>query len=205
NLLTNTEVSNGLITTSPQNTPYKTLIVPATQKMPLATLKKIIAMVADGATVIFQSLPQDVPGLTDYQNRHNEFSTILSELSFKENASGLQEAKVGKGKVLVSANINAALAKEQIDGEDVIKSGLKFIRRKVENGTFYYVVNHSAKDVDEFVSFNSLEKEVVLLDPQNGSFGRANTRFNNGKRQVRLQLKSGEAAILKFAEDVQSE
>jgi hypothetical protein len=65
-LLNGTEVLNGLIHTSPNNTPYRTVVVPVSKKMPVETLEKLIKLANQGATVVFQALPEDVPGLGNY-------------------------------------------------------------------------------------------------------------------------------------------
>jgi len=202
NLLKNAAVSDGLINTSPNNTPYKTIIVPITRKMPLETLEKVLALAKDGATVVMQKLPEDVPGLGDYGNRHKQFKKIISDIRFTETQNGIQYANVGKGRVLLSLDIKKALQYSKINGEEKLsKTGLGFIRRHAnDGGTYYYVVNHTAKDINEIVPFQSVGREVILLDPQDGRYGKASSTANDGGSKVRLQLKSGEAVILKFAD-----
>ena len=43
------------------NTRYQVIVVPATRRMPVATLQKLAALAASGAKIIFEKLPEDVP------------------------------------------------------------------------------------------------------------------------------------------------
>src|SRR6185436_15983048 len=59
---------------------YKVLVVPATRRMPVATLQVISRLAAAGATVIFEKLPEDVPGYGRLEARRAEFKQALSKL-----------------------------------------------------------------------------------------------------------------------------
>jgi len=61
-LLDGLSVKNGVITTK-SGSSYRALIVPACQFMPVSTLKSIIYLAKHGAEVIFQQMPEDVPGM----------------------------------------------------------------------------------------------------------------------------------------------
>ena len=66
----NTSVNQGQIKTS--GLTYKTIILPAVKNIPLSTMKKIMQLAEQGATVIaFQDIPQDVPGLSDLAKRQD--------------------------------------------------------------------------------------------------------------------------------------
>ena len=71
-----------------------------------------------------------------------------------------------------------------------------YIRRKSDQGVYYYLVNHSAKAVDGYLAFNENGKSCLLLDPQSGSTGVAKVKEENGKLNVRLQMNPGEAMIV---------
>ncbi len=199
-LLTDATVADGLIHTSPQNTPYKVLVVPVTRKMPVETLKKLLELAHQGATVLLQSIPEDVPGWGDYQNRHSQFEKVLDEMQFFPVGAGIEEANIGKGRILLSANIVEALQQNNIVGEQVTQHGLGFIRRKTTDSTYYFVVNHQATAIDRWIPFQSpVDQEAIAMDPQSGRFGRAACRSEDDQLKVRLQLQPGEAIILKFS------
>jgi hypothetical protein len=70
----------------------------------------------------------------------------------------------------------------------------------VDGQKYYYIVNHTSADVDTAVYLNAVGKSVLLMDPQIGTFGVAPSAIENEKTKVRIQLKSGEATILKVSD-----
>lgn len=200
-LLTGAEVKDGLIHTSPNNTPYKTVVVPVTRKMPTETLQKLIQLANQGTTLIFQALPEDVPGLGNYKKRSKHFKKMLASIKFFNVEEGIQQANVGTGRILISEDVVNALVYSKIEGEQLTENGLGFIRRQADDGLYYYLVNHNAHDIDAVVPFQNPHTGVVIMDPQSGDFGKASLSRIDGKNQVRVQLKAGEAAIFKFTNE----
>ncbi|RZL50989.1 MAG: glycoside hydrolase [Pedobacter sp.] len=200
-LLANATIANGLVQTAANASPYQTLIVPQSEMMSLNTLNKIIAMANAGATVIFQELPKDVPGLNELELRKLQLKTALGKLNFVALTDGVKQYKTGNGQILLAQDVQKALIYKSIKGEELVKSGLQFIRRKIDGGKYYYVVNHTAKDVDAYLPINETGI-VTLMDPLNGHFGLADTKLEDGKFKVRLQLKPGESMILKIGKGI---
>lgn len=188
-LLSKTKTSHNLLQTAENAAPYKVLIIPASQLMSLETLDQIIQLANNGATVIFQELPKDVPGLNDLQNRRAKLKATLAKFNFSGN--DVATFKTGKGEIILAKDIQTALVQQNIKREALTDSGLKFIRRKSDNQTFYYLVNHTAKDIDTYLPLNAMGK-AVILDPQSGLIGAAAMQNN----KVRVQIKSGEALFL---------
>lgn len=201
NLLANANVANGLVKTAPNAAPYQTLIVPQSEMINLNTLNKIIAMANAGATVIFQELPKDVPGLNDLELRRTQLKTALQKLNFVALTNGVKQFKTGKGQILLANDVQKALKYKNINREELTDSGLQFIRRKIDGGKYYYIVNHTAKAIDSYIPVNETGS-VILMNPLNGAYGLADTKLEDGKLKVRLQLQSGESIILKIAKDV---
>lgn len=193
-LLTNTKITNNLLQTAENASPYKVLIIPASKLMSLETLEHIVELARNGATIIFQELPQDVQGLNDLENRRGKLKSILAKFGFADGGKGVSTFKTGKGEILLSGDIQKALVQRNINRETLTDSGLKFIRRKGNNETFYYLVNHTAKDIDTYLPLNAMGK-AVILDPQSGLIG--STAMQNNK--VRVQIKSGETLFLNLS------
>ncbi len=200
NLLAQSAIENGLFKTAATASPYKVLIVPQCDMINLNTLNKILAMATAGATVIFQELPNNVPGLHNLSSRQQQLKVTLSKLNFVEIANGVKQYKIGKGQVLLASDVQKALQFKAIKREELADSGLQFIRRNIAGGKYYYVVNHTAATIDAYLPINETGK-VVLMDPQNGAFGLAATKTENGQFKTRLQLKSGESIILKITKE----
>jgi hypothetical protein len=195
--------SDGLISTTSAANPYRSLIVPACNLMPVETLQQLITLAGNGGTVIFQRLPEDVPGLGKLEEKRKVFKRILASLDLKIVQSGILAAVVGKGTIMVAEDLQSALHMKNIEGEQLVISGLQFIRRKLLNGYSYYLVNHTAKTVDEWLPLNYAGKSVMILDPQSGAYGLATTSAKGKTTLVRVQLKPGETLFLQSNAEAQ--
>ncbi|WP_316765730.1 glycosyl hydrolase [Pedobacter frigiditerrae] len=196
NLLSQSSVENGLVKTATNASPYKVLIVPQCEMMDLKTLNKIITLANAGATVIFQELPKDVPGLNDLSVRQTQLKTALAKLAFINLSNGVKQFKTGKGQILLANDVEKALQYKAVKREELTDSGLQFIRRDISGGKYYYVVNHTAKPIDAYLPINEAGY-VLLMDPLNGAYGLAASKVENGQLRARFQLKSGESIILR--------
>jgi hypothetical protein len=147
-ILSTSQVVNGNIITATMAQKRKALLIPACNYMPLNTLNNIIGLAKNGATIIFQQLPKDVPGLNKLMERQQALKSTLAALSFSDAGNGVKKASQGSGQILLSADVQKALEYKNITGEQLITSGLKFIRRQIPGGKYYYLVNHTDKAVD---------------------------------------------------------
>ncbi|TCD05630.1 glycoside hydrolase [Pedobacter frigidisoli] len=194
-LLNKSTVSNNQLKTAENASPYKVLIIPASNMMSPETIDKIVQLATNGATVVFQELPKDVPGLNDLEKRREKLKSSLSKLAFVDE-KGISTFKTGKGKIILSNNIQLALKANTINREELTDSGLQFIRRKTASGHYYFLVNHTAKAIDTYLPLNETGK-VVILDPQSGLLGKAEMQGN----KVRVQIKSGETLFLNVSKE----
>lgn len=184
----------GKLETDAKANPYRVLIIPACKMMPPETLLQIVTLAKAGATVIFQALPQDVPGLSNLENRRAKLKALIDSLKFTTHGAGEKLCLFGKGKIYLSPSVKPALVQNQLPGESLAVSGLQFIRRKNGTNTYYFLVNHTAKNIDTFLNLNQKGK-FSLLNPLNGTTGKALVK--DGK--VRVQLKSGASLFVKVA------
>jgi len=196
-MLAGSTVVNGQIMTNINAQSRKVLVIPQCQLMPLATLDKIIALAKAGATVIMQKLPEDVPGLADLDGRRAKLKTTLAALQFTDVYNGIKQCKTGAGQILLAADAQKALEFKNIKGEQIGETGLKFIRRAIAGGKYYYIVNHTAKAVNADLALNIKAASVVIMDPQSGAYGVAKSNVDGSVTSVRVQLQPGEATILK--------
>jgi len=200
-LLHGLTVKNGWITT-PSGSTYRTLIIPTCSYMPATTLGRIKELVAQGARVIFQQMPEDVPGMNNLDANRQLRMELIKSLSLNESASTLKVALIGKGEVLQSDNILTALESREIKREKLTDLGLKFICRKGKAGIYYYLVNHTPNNIDGFVPLNELGKHCLLLDPQTGTTGLAQLETGERLLKVRLQMKPGEAMFVLVSQEI---
>lgn len=196
-MLAQAQVSNGNIKVAPTAPSYKTIVIPSCKYMPVETLQKLITLAQNGATIIFNSLPEDVPGLNDLAKRRSNFKNILSRLTFSKQGGAMQQLSMGKGKIILSNDVEHALQTSNINREELGDMGLKFIRRTLSDGKYYYLVNHTAKPIEGYVPLNTKATSVIIMDPQSGDYGMASTTTAEGKYKVRIQMQPGEALILR--------
>ncbi len=162
------------------NTRYRVIVVPATRRMPVATLQKLATLAAAGTKIIFEKLPEDVPGYGHLAERRAEFKTALTALS---------------PQATVNADILTAVA-SHARREAFTDSGLSFIRRASGSGTHdYFVTNLTAKTFAGWIKLADAAPAVRILDPLDGRVGLAAT----GPQGVFIQIAPGESFLLNTA------
>ena len=188
-LLDKAVVKDGMIRTSEQSSPYKVLVIPAARLMPVETLQRIIELARQGGTIMLEALPEDVPGLGTLESRRKQFKDLIATIPFAENGV----ARIGKGQLILAPEMQEGLEQQHINRETLTDAGLKFIRRKAGTDTYYYIVNHTPKAIDQDLLLNAKGTGVLIMDPQTGNYGKALVRGSG----VKVQLLPGEALILK--------
>lgn len=176
--------------------------------MPLATFDQLIKLAQNGATVAFVNrMPEDVPGLSNVDNKRNTFKKLLAQLRFEDAGKpGVQRASAGKGAFLLGKDINQLLTAADVKREAMVDNGLQYIRRRHDKGYYYFIVNWSDKAVDGWVPLQTSAKSVALYNPMTEKLGMAQFRLTNGRAsdgrttngtgEVYLQLAPGESCIL---------
>jgi len=200
-LLNRCEVKDGLLQAAPEGPSYKVLVVPKTDFMPVATFENILKLAENGATVILGKMPDDVPGFGNLEERRGQLIRLTSGLTFDDIGDGIRVSKTGKGQIILSPDVQKALQYSTIYGENISASGLRFIRRNINGDKYYYLVNHTARAVDGFIPLNVNSASVMIMDPQTGNFGLAETSNEGNKTEVRLQIEPGYSIILRTSKD----
>ncbi len=197
-MLHQASVHDGIISITPRGAKYKVLVIPACQKMPVVTLQHIIRLANQGATVIIQQFPEDVPGFIEIQKRKEALQKIIDGIKLSDASGGLQTNNMGKGRIILG-DIDIALDYSGIHSEKMTATGLKFIRRKLADGKYYFIANNTATDLDETIFLQTPANAVLLMDPLKGDIGTISHEKRKTESGVRLQLKSGESVILKLS------
>ena len=192
--LEKTSFRDGLIKT--QGSAHGVLIVPAVRRMPLATLQQIVRLASEGANVfITDQLPSDVPGLGNLSERRARFQEILRNMKFEDGGGALKIASVGKGTITLGGIADFI----KLDTPEVgpyLETRLPFIRRRTEDGRFFFVANLSGGKFDDWFRLGGEARSAVLLDPLSGATGVAAFRNTPNGTEVRLQLEPGESMLL---------
>ncbi|RYD82281.1 MAG: glycoside hydrolase, partial [Sphingobacteriales bacterium] len=90
-----------------------------------------------------------------------------------------------------------ALQYMQLAPEEMVKTGLQFIKRKSANVSWYYIVNHTGNTIDSLIHLQANTKNYFLLDPLTGKQGKIIPVEKDRKNYVRIQLLPGESSIVK--------
>jgi hypothetical protein len=191
---------NGTIGIAERGARNKILFVPKCSKMPAATLKYIKGLASQGATILIEALPEDVPGYSELDEHKANLKSLIRDL-LPENGAGAAVKIVGKGKIIFSVDINKGLELAGVQPESLVQTGLKFIRRLMDDGKYYYLVNHTARDIDTIIRLNVNDRSVMILDPQSGATGYGGIKSNDEESvSIRVQIKSGASLFLKTSD-----
>ncbi|MBO6237421.1 MAG: glycoside hydrolase family 2 protein, partial [Bacteroidales bacterium] len=177
---------------------YKTLIVPECDKMYLSTFEQLLALARKGATILVENeLPKDVPGLTDLEQNRARLEKLKAGLRFSEE-NGIRTARVGKGRICVSADLDALLASAGVSRERMYDNGLQCISRvKDDGGRYYFVKNPTAAAIEGWIPVDAVCGSIGIYDPMDGRFGFGRVRTaEDGKSEVWMKLEPDQSLLL---------
>lgn len=166
-------------------TRYKSIVVPAIERIPLETLSCLLNLAKKGGRVIFENdIPYDVPGLFDLEKRRKSITAIRNEMiKFPS-------------KIRITSNATETLLKEGIYAEELTRKGLEFVRKKSGDSTIYFVTNLDAKFSEDWIQLNTNAESIEIYDPVNERRGNASLRKTETGSEVYLQLTPGQSCIL---------
>jgi hypothetical protein len=163
---------------------YRAVVVPRSWRMSPATLRTLRALLEAGVPVVFEALPQDVPGLGRLAARRAELQELVADARLRKAVSG---------------DVPAALAKLDLAREAAVAAaGLGHIRRARPDGHDYFLVNFGAQPFDGWLQLGTPAEAALLLDPVSGRAGMAAVKRGAQRAaRVHLQLASGESLLLR--------
>jgi hypothetical protein len=161
---------------------YKALLIPKTKHLPMASLEKLIALKKAGAHILFEDLPQTVPGFKNYQEETAKMHFLLDANKLTTTPSKAWDS------ILIQSGAKP---------EKWVNTGLKYIRRKWNNETLYYIVNHTSSTIQEWLPLGVPSENVTIFDPLSAKEGRAQTKKIDGIQHTRVEIKSGNSLVLR--------
>ncbi|HYW35286.1 MAG TPA: glycosyl hydrolase [Balneolaceae bacterium] len=195
--LQRTTVKKGLLQTPGAR--YKALVVPPCRFMSVGTLQAVLRLIQHGGKVIFlDHLPKNVPGLGNLAQRRQQYKKLVQKfpegLSFNNN----KKQRLGSGELITGSDLKKTMSLTGVPAEAMVEEGLKYERRKLPDGTAYFIKNpHTHKTVDGWVPLSVPATSAAIYAPYSGKKGVAKTRSANGHTQVYLQLHPGQALIVR--------
>jgi hypothetical protein len=156
------------------------LVIPRVRRMSPATLEALARL---ETSVIFEALPEDVPGLGKLEARRESFRRMLAASSWAAR---------------VHADVPGSLKSAGLVPEQAGRVPLGHIRRARDGGRDYFFVNHAAGEFSGWLQLAIPARAALLMDPLTGRTGFASVRAGEGGRaSVYLQLASGESLLLR--------
>jgi hypothetical protein len=185
---------NSLVT---GNNNYKAILLPANKLITEQSFQQLIALAKLGAKVlVYKNLPEDVPGLLQFEKRRSVFQQLVKQLSFVQSGN-LKKAAIGKGVFIVSDDLGSLLGEARVSNESLAEKGLSSLHRENADGFTWFINNRTEKPIHEWIELKEKAASVALFNPMTGNSGIANWRTNShGFIEVYLQLESFESIIV---------
>ena len=181
---------------TPGGTRYRLLALDtSTEYMSLPVLKRVKALVYDGA-IVTGTKPVNTPSLSDEED---QFRAIADELWKNETGVNI----LGKGKVYAGKNIKQVL--EELDIKEDFSytrpmndTEVLFVHRKINDGDVYWVNNRNNRFEDIDATFRVSGKTPELWNPETGNISEISYEIENGLTTASLQLKPNDAIFIVF-------
>lgn len=165
---------------------YPLLIVPESRYLPEKTAARLAKLREQGANIIALGKPgRDVPGHHDLDARRKQLAASEAAIPHAGNSDALR--------VFRKSGQPAA-------ENDLARLGIRHVRRRLDDGHAYFLVNSSGKAIDAPVKLSRTHQSAVLLDPMSGKSGVA-----DAKDAIRLVLAPGESRIIRTYSNKQAE
>ena len=189
-LLTRISVKNGRLVL-PDGMNYRLLVLPDTNRMPLAVLQKIQELVKDGA-IVTGPRPEKDPGLKDFPKCDQEIETISSEVWGACNGKEVTIHRYEKGQIYQGIAIREILKQiglvPDFEYTGDSETFIDFIHRTLDDGTdIYFVANRNRRMERINCKFRISGKFPEIWDPVSGETRKA-VVYNETNGQIILPL-----------------
>lgn len=178
---------------------YAAIVLPQAEHIPLATLQHLAELAEAGCKVlVWGDGPTSLPGL---KGAEDEPRWAAQRESFDEALKRLLS------KSMAGEELPALLDAAGIQSESwTHDSSLAFLRKRNEDGVFYFICNQGESAFDGWISPQGGSVCNLLMDPASGRLGLASVEMTTeGRRRVRLQLARGETVLLSTPPKSQAE
>ena len=173
--------------------PYRALILPNIDRLPLATYRKIEYYQQSGGIVIAVGrVPSRAPGMLQSAKDSPQVLEISRTLFQESSAKGILVADPRQLHTVLAQRLppDVSLSPQNTD--------FGFVHRKLPFADIYFLANNSNRSISELATFRTEMRNAALWDPFSGEISRAGT----GK-QIQLNLQPYESRILIFSNEAQ--
>lgn len=192
-LLTRMSVKDGRIELA-DGMSYRVMVLPDNQTMPLEDLKKIAALVQDGATIVGPP-PTGMSGMILNPDDQKTFNALVASLWSAMDGVSTTQKSVGAGKVFWGQTARQALEAENTppDFEETGLSAagtLDWIHRTMDGAEIYFVASRWQDPENVDCTFRVSGRQPELWDPVTGEIRDA-TAFKQENGRTTIPLKFG--------------
>jgi len=152
-LVTRVSARNGRLVL-PDGLSYRVLVLPPSETMTPALLRKVKELVDAGATVVGPK-PIKSPSLSGYPGCDDEVRRLA-------------EALWGRGKVVADRTPEQVLAAQGVPPDFTSQPSLRYIHKQLNDVEFYFVANGRPWDVEAVASFRVAGRRPELWRPDTG-------------------------------------
>ncbi|MBN2129112.1 MAG: hypothetical protein JW741_06425 [Sedimentisphaerales bacterium] len=170
-VLTRMAVRDGRIVL-PDGMSYRVLMLPWSQTMTPALLRKTRELVQAGATVIGPK-PSRSPSLSGYPQCDDEVEQLAAEMWGTADGQTVKEHRLGKGRVIWSDAPEKVLAESGVLADFASGQPLRFLHRRTADADIYFVANLQPYGFTTTCSFRVTGRIPELWWPDSGRVERA--------------------------------
>ncbi|MEQ8472849.1 MAG: glycosyl hydrolase [Marinoscillum sp.] len=175
---------------------YQLLVLPQARKMApnpeymsVATLKKLISLVENGATLLISEKPTHTPGLDSIDEPIEKLANTIWDGDFVK--TGRQESKkLGKGTVIKTPYLDSDLAPLGLEPDLLVttngtKAGdIAWTHRRSDNKDIYFISNQLNEQREVAISLRVRGKLPVIYNPVTNQSRQSRSWKINGERTI---------------------
>lgn len=174
--------------------PYRLVILPGIERMPLATLERLRTYVENGGQLVAtRSLPSLGPGLLEEERDSGRIGELAKALF----AADGKNARLVENEQSLSSELQALLAPDFLAGNAAPAIG--FVHRKLPEADIYFAANASNHAIDTEASVRIAELEPEQWDPFTGEIKAIDYQAQGDRTKFALQLAPYESRIFVFS------
>jgi hypothetical protein len=198
-LLTRTTVKDGRIVL-PDAMSYRLLVLPKTDRMPVAVAEKIRDLVRAGATVVGPKPRQD-PGLNNFPRCDERVRAIADEVWGPVDGREATLHRCGAGRVFDGVALRQILSGDGV-GPDFEVSGapaaVDFIHRRTQDAEIYFVANREPRALTVDCAFRVTGVPAEVWDPVTARRGSGSARTAGAQTIVSLTFAPHQSFFVVF-------
>lgn len=153
----------------PDGMSYEVLVLPEREDIDLATLRKVEALVRDGATVVGPK-PKRSSGFLEFTAQDEEIRSLAAKLWGACDGTSPVTHEYGKGKVICGQTLREVL-RARGKGPDFESRGaadLDYIHRSAAGAEIYFIRNRAKQWASAEVTFRVVGKQPEIWNPDTG-------------------------------------